>query len=75
MSKKNEPNITVIVNVPKQRLLNAEHAALYLGISKALLYQLTEHEKIKSVRINSRRLFDTIELDEYVDSLKEKRGN
>ena len=57
----------VVVN---KRLLNAKSAADYLSISRALLYQWNSKGKIPSVRINSRRLFDVIDLDKFVDSLK-----
>ena len=53
-----------------KRLLDAKQAANYLSISRSKLYQLVEVKKIKSVRIDARRLFDIIDLDEFVESLK-----
>ncbi len=52
------------------RLLNAKQAALYLSISRALLYQLCSSGKIKSLRINTRRLFDRQDLDEFIENQK-----
>ena len=57
----------VVIN---KRLLAAKEAANYLSISRTLLYQWTDKGKIKSVRINSRRLFDVNDLDNFVDELK-----
>ncbi len=62
----------VIIN---RRLLDAKSAADYLSISRALLYQWTDKGKIPSVRINTRKLFDVNELDEFVESLKKERKN
>lgn len=53
-----------------KRLLDAKSAANYLSISRALLYQWVSKDRIKSVRINGRRLFDVLDLDEFVDGLK-----
>lgn len=53
-----------------KRLLDAKSAAKYLSISRALLYQWVSKDRIKSVRINGRRLFDVHDLDLFVDSLK-----
>jgi len=56
-----------------KRLLNAKSAAEYLSISRALLYQLVAKGKIPSVKINSRRLFDVNDLDDFVDKLKKEQ--
>jgi len=58
--------------VTNKRLLDAKAAANYLSISRALLYQWIKKDKIKSVRINGRRLFDVFDLDDFVESLKKK---
>jgi excisionase family DNA binding protein len=58
-----------------KRLLDAKKAADYLSISRALLYQWNAKGKIPSVRINSRRLFDVLDLDQFVDSLKTSVNN
>jgi len=62
--------MSVIMN---KRLLDAKEAANYIGISRAKLYQWAKKEKIPSVNIDTRRLFDVLELDEFVDSLKKER--
>jgi len=54
----------------KKRLLDAKDAASYLSISRAKLYQWVDAGKIPSVRIDKRRLFDILELDEFVEKLK-----
>jgi len=53
-----------------KRLLDAKDAASYLSISRAKLYQWVDAGKIPSVRIDKRRLFDILELDEFVEKLK-----
>jgi excisionase family DNA binding protein len=57
----------VVVN---KRLLDVKSASEYLSISRALLYQLAANGKISSFKINSRRLFDVNDLDEFVEKLK-----
>jgi len=59
--------------VMNKRLLDAKEAASYIGISRAKLYQWADKDRIPSVRIDTRRLFDVLELDEFVDSLKKER--
>ena len=54
-----------------KRLLDAKQAANYLSISRSKLYQWVEAKKIKSVRIDTRRLFDIFDLDAFVESLKQ----
>ena len=53
-----------------KRLLDSKEAAEYLSISRSKLYQWAEKGKIRSVRIDSRRLWDVIELDNFVEKLK-----
>ena len=53
-----------------KRLLDAKEAAEYLSISLAKLYQWLKNKKIPSVSIDSCRLFDVHDLDEFVESLK-----
>jgi excisionase family DNA binding protein len=59
--------MAIVVN---KRLLDAREAARYLSISRAKLYQWTGKGKIRSVRIDARRLFDVQDLDELVEKLK-----
>ena len=42
----------------------------YLSISRAKLYQWIDTGKIKSYKIDSRRLLDIRDLDEFVENLK-----
>ena len=57
----------------KKRLLDVKSAANYLSIGTTLLYQWSAKGKISSLKINSRRLFDVNDLDEFVDKLKEEQ--
>ena len=60
----------VVVN---RRLLDVKSAAEYLSISRALLYQLCERGKIRSIKINSIRLIDVDDLVEFVDRIKQEQ--
>ena len=60
----------IVVN---KRLMDVKSASNYLSISKSLLYQWASKGKIPSVRINTKRLFDVYDLDEFVDKLKEEQ--
>ena len=53
-----------------RRLLDVKTAAGYLSISRAKLYQWIDTGKIKSYKIDSRRLLDIRDLDEFVENLK-----
>ena len=53
-----------------KRLLDSKSAANYLSISRSKLYQWVDAGKIPSVRIDNRRLFDVLELNEFVEQLK-----
>ena len=57
-----------------KRLLDAKEAANYLSISRSKLYQWANRESIRSVRIDTRRLFDVNDLDDFVESLKAEPG-
>ena len=58
----------------QKRLLDAKAAANYLSISRSKLYQWVDRERIRSVRIDTRRLFDVNDLDEFIESLKAEQG-
>lgn len=60
----------VIIN---RRLLDVKSAADYLSISRALLYQLCEKGKIRSLKINSRWLIDVNDLDQFVERIKNEQ--
>ena len=52
------------------RLLDVKAAAKYLSISRSKLYQWMDAGRIKSYRIDSKRLLDIRDLDEFIDNLK-----
>lgn len=64
-----------MMEIAKKRLLDVKAAANYLSISRAKLYQWVDAGKIPSVRIDSRRLFDILELNEFVEQLKADQRN
>ena len=53
-----------------RRLLNVNAAAYYLSISRSKLYQWVEANKINSIKIDRRRLFDIRDLDAFIEYLK-----
>jgi len=55
-----------------KRLLDVKAAADYLSISRSKLYRWADKRKIKSLRIDSRRLFDVMDLDAFVEQLKQQ---
>ena len=63
------------MEIINKRLLDVKTAAEYLSISRAKLYQWVDAGKIPSVRIDSRRLFDILELNEFVERLKRDQRN
>ena len=63
------------MEIINKRLLDVRAAAEYLSISRAKLYQWVDAGKIPSVRIDSRRLFDILELNEFVELLKQDQRN
>ena len=63
------------MEIVNKRLLDVRAAAEYLSISRAKLYQWVDAGKIPSVRIDSRRLFDILELNEFVERLKRDQRN
>ena len=56
-----------------KRLLDVKSAADYLSLSRSKLYQLVEKGKLSSIKIDGRRLFDVVDLDEFVEELKKDR--
>ena len=61
----------IVVN---KRLLDSNAAADYLSISRAKLYQWVDAGKVHSLKIDNKRLFDVLDLDEFVDNLKKEQG-
>ena len=65
--------MSVVVN---KRLLNANGASEYLSIGKTTLYSWVKRGKIPLLKIDSSTRFDVLELDAFVESLKNERdGN
>jgi excisionase family DNA binding protein len=64
--------MAIVVN---KRLLGVKEAAQYLSISRSKLYQWAVKGRVRSVRIDARRLFDVTDLDELVEQLKTNNGN
>lgn len=60
--------------VMTKRLLDAKAAADYLSISRSLLYQWVDTGKVYSLKIDGKRLFDVLDLDEFVDKLKRSQN-
>jgi excisionase family DNA binding protein len=60
--------------VMTKRLLDAKAAAQYLSISRTKLYAWAQEGKIPSVRIDSKRLFDVLMLDKFVEELAAEQG-
>ena len=60
--------------ISHRRLLDVKSAAEYLSIGRTLLYQLAAKGKIPSIKINSRRLFDVNDLDEFVERIKREQS-
>ena len=53
-----------------KRLLDVKSAADYLSLSRSKIYQLVEKGKLSSLKVDGRRLFDVVDLDEFVEELK-----
>ena len=62
--------MSVVMN---KRLLDLKSAAEYLSIGITTLKSWIRAERIKSIKINSRRLLDVNELDEFIEDLKKEQ--
>ena len=61
--------------VVQKRLLDSKEAAIYLSISRTMVYYLVRQNKLRSIRIGNKRLFAVEDLDLFVDKLKvEQQG-
>lgn len=58
--------------VMTKRLLGVKEAADYLSISRASLYRLAKDGKLPSIMLGERRLYDVIDLDDFVNKLKDR---
>ena len=53
-----------------RRLLDVKSAADYLSLSRSKIYQLVEKGRLSSLKVDGRRLFDVVDLNEFVEELK-----
>jgi excisionase family DNA binding protein len=53
-----------------KRLLTVKEAAEYLSISRSHLYTLVKSRKIRSLKFGKRRLFDSLDLDAFIEEMK-----
>lgn len=58
----------------EKRLLSITKASKYLSISRATINRLVNQNKIPSLKIGYRRLFDIVELDNFVENLKSEQS-
>ena len=62
------------MEILQKRLLDVRTAATYLSISRSKLYQWMAKNKVKSIKIDGRRLLDIYDLNEFVESLKQNQN-
>ena len=55
-----------------RRLLDVKSAADYLSLSRSKIYQLVEKGRLSSLKVDGRRLFDVVDLNEFVEELKSR---
>lgn len=55
-------------------LVDSKHAAALLGISPRSLFELHATQKLPSLTIGRRRLFDLADLRAFVDAAKQRGG-
>jgi excisionase family DNA binding protein len=60
-----------IISAPHERLMNIEHAAMALGLSRAALYRLAAAGEIPFVRLGRRVLIDPADLDALIARRKD----
>ena len=57
--------------VVHKRLLSVDEAAEYLSIGKTKLHSWIKRKKIPVIKLDSSTRFDVLELDEFVEELKD----
>ena len=62
--------MALLLDAAKKRLLSVEEAAQYLGVQKRTIRSWASQEKIPSVHIGRRLLFDQEELDRMIEACK-----
>lgn len=58
-----------LIQVPNQRLFNAEEASRYLGIGRGLLAEMSDLGKIRCSRLRQRRMYRLEDLDAFIEGL------
>ena len=53
-----------------KRLLTVKDASSYLSLGRTTIYKLMKSGELESFTIDSKRLFDVEDLDEFIDRLK-----
>ncbi len=62
--------MALLLDAAKKRLLSVEEAAQYLGVQRRTIRSWAFQERIPSVHIGRRLLFDQEELDRMIEACK-----
>ncbi len=62
--------MALLLDTAKTRLLSVGEAAQYLGVQERTIYSWASQEKIPSVHIGRRLLFNQEELDRMIEACK-----
>ena len=62
--------MALLLDAAKTRLLSVGEAAQYLGVQERTIYSWASQEKIPSVHIGRRLLFNQEELDRIIEACK-----
>ncbi len=62
--------MALLLDAAKKRLLSVGEAAQYLGVQKRTIYSWASQEKIPSVHIGRRLLFNQEDLDRMIEACK-----
>jgi excisionase family DNA binding protein len=58
------------MNKMQKRLLKANEAAAYLSVSRSKVYEWLKQGIVPSIKVGRSRLFDVLDLDKFVETLK-----
>ncbi len=62
--------MALLLDAAKKRLLSVGEAAQYLGVQERTIYSWASQEKIPSVHMGRRLLFDQEDLDKMIEACK-----
>jgi len=62
--------MVLLLDAAKKRLLSVGEAAQYLGVQERTIYSWASQEKIPSVHMGRRLLFDQEDLDKMIEACK-----